>query len=250
MVSWRRRNKTEGARQEVPVDGRADPGGDGTDGLDGAPEEEQAETEDARRAALETRRTQVGPFDAAEISPDQGGVDLGALRLDPPPGAELRLEVEADGQRVVAATLVSEGSSVQVHVFAAPRTSGVWDEVRGEIATSVAAQGGATQEVEVPGGFGRELLVRMPATTPDGQEGFTLSRFSGVDGPRWFLRAVFSGPAAVERAAAAPLEATVRSAVVVRGTDAMAPRELLALSLPQGAVQAVPGAGDEGEGSR
>ena len=258
MVSWRRRRTAREAGQEgdggdagtdatgaAGPDGSGDADGDG-DGDDGAAaaaaasEQELAEAEDARLDALEVRRSQVGPFDASEVPAEHGGVDLGALRLAPPPGAELRLEVEPDGQRVVAATVVAGGSSVQVHVFAAPRTAGVWDEVRGEIAASVAAQGGATQEVEAPGGLGRELLVRMPATTPDGQEGFTLTRFSGVDGPRWFLRAVFSGPAALDRAAAAPLEACVRSAVVVRGDEAMAPRDLLALSLPDGAVPAGP----------
>ena len=277
MVSWRRRRTARGAAQAAArVDDAG--GGSGTvdvaDGIDpadtvdpvdtadpadpvdtadpaegagdaspgAASEQELAEAEDARLAALEVRRSQVGPFDASEVSPEHGGVDLGALRLVPPPGAELRLEVEPDGQRVVAATVVAHGSSVQVHVFAAPRTTGVWDEVRSEIAASVGAQGGAAQEVEAPGGFGRELLARMPATTPDGQEGFTLTRFSGVDGPRWFLRAVFSGPAVLDRSAAAALEACVRSAVVVRGEEAMAPRDLLALSLPEGAVPAAPGA--------
>jgi len=53
-----------------------------------------------------------------------------------------------------------------------------------------------------------------------------------VDGPRWFLRAVFTG-AAVEPARAGAVEDLVRALVVNRGTEAMAPRELLPLKLPE-----------------
>jgi len=63
------------------------------------------------------------------------------------------------------------------------------------------------------------------------------SRFTGIDGPRWFLRAVFHGPAAYEPESAGPLEGLVRDVIVVRGGEAMAPRELLALKLPQGAAE-------------
>lgn len=55
----------------------------------------------------------------------------------------------------------------------------------------------------------------------------------GVDGPRWFLRGVLSGRAAIDDDAAAPLLEVLRAAVVVRGTEPMAPRELLPLALPR-----------------
>ncbi len=219
------------AEERAPGD--ADAGPDDPDRA-GALEAEHAE--DARREALETRRSQSGPFDASEVELDTAPVDLGALRLAAPQGMELRLEVEQENQRVVAVTLASGPSSVQVHVFAAPRRAGVWDEVRGEIAESVKGQGGAVQEIDNDTGFGRELLAQLPAKTPDGRDGFTVTRFAGVDGPRWFLRAVFSGAAALERAAAAPFEAAVRDLVVVRGDEAMAPRDLLSLRLPPGAA--------------
>lgn len=57
-------------------------------------------------------------------------------------------------------------------------------------------------------------------------------RFVGVDGPRWFLRAVISGHAAVQPAAAATLEAVFQDTVVVRGQMAMAPRTPITLTLP------------------
>lgn len=173
-----------------------------------------------------------GPFDVTEVTDEVHRVDLGALRVPGVPGMELRLEVEDGSRRVIAVTVVLAGSTVQFQAFAAPRTQGIWAEVRGEIAASLAGAGGATQEV--PGPYGTELLARVPAQAPDGTQGTAPARFVGVDGPRWFLRAVFSGPAAVDAEAAAPLESLLRSVVVVRGSEAMAPRDLLPLQLPQG----------------
>ena len=57
----------------------------------------------------------------------------------------------------------------------------------------------------------------MPSAGPDGRTVFAPARFVGVDGPRWFLRAVFSGRAAIDEEAAQPLIEVVRGTVVVRG---------------------------------
>jgi hypothetical protein len=200
-------------------------------------------TKDTAAADAETRRREQGPFDLSEAEPDERRIDLGALQIPGRQGMELRLEVEDSTKRVIAVTVAMSGSTLQMQVFAAPRTFGVWDDVRREIAAEVTRQGGTADEV--PGPFGRELIARIPVRTPDGRSGHRPSRFVGVDGPRWFLRGVFGGPAAHDHDAAAPLEDVLRSAVVVRGTEAMAPRDLLALRLPAGAspaaAQAEPG---------
>jgi hypothetical protein len=57
----------------------------------------------------------------------------------------------------------------------------------------------------------------------------------GVDGPRWFLRGVISGDAAVDPQLGAVMEELFRSVVVVRGTAPMPPRDLIPLHMPQGA---------------
>ena len=57
-------------------------------------------------------------------------------------------------------------------------------------------------------------------------------RFIGIDGPRWFVRALFGGAAARDHDAAVPLEAVLRATVVVRGTDPMAPGDPLGLHVP------------------
>jgi hypothetical protein len=200
----------------------------------------------ADATAREAARARSGPFDSSEESGDVQRVDLGALRVPARPGMELRLELEDQTQRVIAATIGLEGSTVQIQVFAAPRTQGIWDEIRPEIAAQVTRQGGSADEL--PGSFGRELLARLPVRTPDGRTAHRPTRFVGVDGPRWFLRAVFSGPAASDDQAAQTLEEMVRGVVVVRGREAMAPRDLLPLTLPaqehRGEAPGAQGAGD------
>lgn len=190
------------------------------------PSSDEALVEDADGGA----ETPVGPYDAGDVPDAFQRLDLGALLLPPRPGMELRLELEERTKRVIAATVGLAGSTVQLQAFAAPRTEGLWEDIRADIAAQVGRQGGSVEEVQ--GTFGPELLARLPARTPDGRTGQRVARFVGVDGPRWFLRGVFGGPAAGDADAARDLEDVVRGIVVVRGTEAMAPRDLLPLRLP------------------
>lgn len=184
-----------------------------------------------------------GPFDRTEVDGLDGRLDLGALWMTGAAGMELRLEVEQESQNVVGVTAVLGESAVQLQAFAAPRTEGIWDDIRTEIAASITSQGGTADETSGP--FGAELLARMPGQGPDGRTVFSPARFLGIDGPRWFLRAVLSGRAAIDEDAASALLEVVRATVVVRGDEAMAPRELLTLKLPD---QPDPAAQDEADG--
>jgi hypothetical protein len=182
----------------------------------------------AAQAAAQLRAN--GPFDLSEVGDTADLLDLGSLLVAPVEDMQLQLELnEENGEHVVGVTVLIADSAVQVQAFAAPRSEGIWDEVREEIASGITQQGGTADEAD--GSFGRELLARVPNPTPEGRTEFRPARFIGVDGPRWFLRAVFTGPA-IDPEHAEPLERLVRSLVVVRGQDAMAPRELLPLKLP------------------
>ena len=172
-----------------------------------------------------------GPFDRSEVESLEGRLDLGALWLTGFPGMELRLEVEEESQSVVGVTAVLGESAVQLQGFAAPRSEGIWEDIRAEIAASITSQGGTADKTAGP--LGAELRAQMPGQGADGRTVFSPVRFVGVDGPRWFLRAVISGPAATDEGAASTLLDVVRSTVVVRGDEAMAPRELLPLKLPE-----------------
>ena len=124
------------------------------------------------------------------------------MKVLPREGLHLRLEVEEGTKRVVAIGLDYANSTLQVQPFAAPRSSGLWHEIRAQIADQIARQGGTTTVRD--GAFGPELLAQIPVAAAEGQAGqMRLARFIGVDGPRWFLRGVIAGEAAVDPASAA-----------------------------------------------
>jgi len=177
-----------------------------------------------------------GPFDRSEVTELGERFDFGAIALQPMADMELRLDVDQDTQNITGITAVLGDSACQVQVFAAPKSRGLWDDIRDEIADGLIGGGGSATEQLGP--LGIELLVRIPARGKDGRTTYSAARFAGVDGPRWFLRAVFSGAAAVDEEVAAPLLAFVRNAVVHRGTEARAPREMLALKVPESVMEA------------
>lgn len=188
--------------------------------------------------------TEHGPLDRSEVVDDSEYLNLGSIWLRGQQGLELRLEVNEQEQQITGVTAVIGESAVQLQAFAAPRTEGVWIDIRDEIATSITGSGGTAEIVSGP--FGEELLTRMPQTGPDGRTMFMPARFLGVDGPRWFLRAVVSGRAAIEPEAATEVHDLVRTAVVDRGEEAMPPRELLPLRLPESDATADPAQQTEG----
>ncbi|GAA4219200.1 hypothetical protein FHR32_000332 [Streptosporangium album] len=171
-----------------------------------------------------------GPWDSGEPYPERERVDLGGMHLPVDPGFEVQLNLA--GEQIVGAVIMVDESALQVHAFAAPKRNGIWDEVRDELAGGVKSAGGTTEEREGP--FGVELAAKVPA---DGVA--QPVRYIGVDGPRWFLRAVISGRAALDAEAAATLESVIRDIVVVRGDEPMAPKEAIGLRLPPEARQAM-----------
>ncbi len=179
-------------------------------------------------------RAEGGPWDAGEPYPARDRVDLGSLQVPVGPGHEIQL-VMAD-QHGAWVTVRHGESEMQLQAFAAARRGALWDDVRGEIADEVRHAGGESEDR--PGSFGIELTARVPAEPGLPASGFQLVRFVGVDGPRWFLRGLFTGPAAAGGEAASTLEEVLRDVVVVRGEHPVPPREILELRLPPEARQA------------
>ena len=177
----------------------------------------------------------AGPWDMAEPHPDLPRVDLGSLQVPVLDGMDIQLVfAEEHGAWVTVRHGLSE---LQLQAFAAPKRDSLWDDVRAEIAAEITTAGGMSQESGGP--FGTELLARVPAEPGQPGSGLRPVRFAGVDGPRWFLRGLFSGDAAENPAAAAPLEALLREVVVVRGDHPVPPRDLLELRLPPEAAAAL-----------
>lgn len=185
----------------------------------------------------------AGPWDAADAPDDDTPrIDLGSLHVPAPEGVELRVDVQ--DQVVVNATLVHGPNAIQIQAFAAPKRGGIWLDVRDEIAKSVREGGGSAELADGP--LGPELHARVPAPPPSqggpAGGGAQPLRFIGVDGPRWFLRGLLSGPAATDPNQARRLIEVFCGTVVHRGGEAMAPRELLPLRLPKEAMQHHPDA--------
>jgi hypothetical protein len=200
-----------------------------------------------------------GPYDIAEVedldSEENGPrIDLGSMILTGVPGSELRLQVAEDTQQIVSAMLIIEtiveapagtkervqtySSALELGAYAAPRSGGLWTELREEIAEGATEAGGSVSIGEGP--FGVEVRRLVPVTTPDGEEGYQPSRMWVAEGPRWLLRGIVYGQAAIEEDLDSPVVADVLSAfrqvVIRRGDEAMAPGDLLPLAMPAGLV--------------
>jgi Protein of unknown function (DUF3710) len=209
-----------------------------------APETEPAGAEPGEETELADERADPGapaaaaargPWDAADDVPDAERIDFGSLLVPLAEGFEIQLNIADDQGPLIL--IVRDDSSLQLQAFAAPKSDGLWDDVRQEIAAAVAEAGGDSEDADGP--FGPELRARVPGEPSLGQSGLQPVRFLGVDGPRWFLRGVIAGPAARRPEAAAPFEDLFGGLVVVRGTHPVPPRELLEIQLPEEARQAM-----------
>lgn len=187
-------------------------------------------------AAAHDRRSEVGPWDISERPPDTDDprvIDLGGMLVTGRAGLELRLQTDPGTQAIVAVMLVSQDGAVELRAFAAGRTTGVWDDIRRDVAAEAARLGGTATETQ--GEYGPELRVVVPLQAPDGTSVTQTSRVVGIEGPRWMVRATFLGAPATAPDPEHVLTSALRDVVVVRGQEAMAPREPLPLRLPPNA---------------
>ena len=201
-----------------------------------------------------------GPYDITEVdsiesTEENPKIDLGSLILTPVPGSELRLQVAEESGEIVSAMLVIErmvqppasanqqrqtySSALELGAYAAPRSGGLWADLRDEISRSATEAGGTASLAEGP--FGVELRRLIPVTTPDGEEGYQPSRMWVAEGPRWLLRGIVYGQAAIEDDTDSPVVADVldafRQVIVRSGDEAMAPGDLLPLTMPSNVSQ-------------
>lgn len=166
-----------------------------------------------------------GPYDSRQAPDGVQRLDLGSLLIPALEGVEVRVQANPDGG-VEQVVLVHGDSALQLGVFAAPRSEGIWDEVRAEIAAAMKSDGAAPQEFDGP--YGVELAARV--NTPEGPADV---RFVGVDGPRWMVRALFQGLAAADPGQEGVLGECLRGLVVVRDEEARPVREALPMRLPR-----------------
>lgn len=177
-------------------------------------------------AEYEGRGDERGPWDVEDENvPDYDEyLDMGSYYLPFLKGIELRVKANRATQQVLGTTITYGSSSVEIEAFAAPKTLGLWDDVRADL---IEANKDAK---EVEGVFGTELA--LPVTVKGGRR--VLTRIVGVDGPRWMLRGIFSGKAATdpEGEEAKALNQFFADIVVERGDNPLAPRDLIPMHPP------------------
>ena len=182
-----------------------------------------------------------GPFDITEVETrdfSKGYMDLGAIKVPMRKNVSYRLEQEQANQKVFAVSAVHENSTLQIQAFAAPRSGGQWDEIRQEMFDQNKNAKGARVTLEY-GEFGRELLIRVPAKLPDGRQGERVARFLGIDGPRWMIRAMIMGKAAIDKAQAGILYDILKDTVIDRGERPLPARQMLELTPPENVLAAM-----------
>lgn len=189
---------------------------------------ESAETVLAEPASeYQGRGEERGPWDVNdEDVPDYDDyLDLGAYYLPFLRGIQLRIKANRATQQVLGSTITFGSSSLEIEAFAAPKTLGLWDDVRGDLLEANKAAS------EVDGVFGTEL--KLPVNVKGGKTVNT--RIVGVDGPRWMLRGIFSGKAANDDGNSDDTEALNKyfaDIVVERGDEPLAPRDLIPMHPP------------------
>lgn len=213
------------------------------------PAEGASTAEEPAAALSEPAEPGAVPKDFSEIESKKGYLDFGAVLVPVTKDQKVRLDIDQKSKRVVSLTIAVGQASIQLQPFSAPKSGGIWEDVRGQIEESVVKQKGRVKQVE--GRFGKELHARVPTVLKDGRKGWRAARFVGFEGKRWFLRGVIGGRGAIDRAAAQGVEDLFAQIVVVRGEEPLPPRELLKLSPPAGAKRVVvPRRGAQGSGTQ
>lgn len=177
----------------------------------------------------------IGPYDSTQLNDVRPYVDFGSLRIEPRQEVAISVEIEPQTGRVLFITLDLNGSKLQLMPIAAPKTDGIWTEVRHSIAERISQQGGAAQEGVGP--LGVQLDAKLPLVDEQGRpSGFRMARFIGFDGPRWCLRGEISGAALGDFRAENEIVELFRSVIVHRGEEPYPPNEPLPLKVPTGSV--------------
>ncbi len=164
-----------------------------------------------------------GPWDVDdENAPDWDEyININSIYIPVIEGMELRLKASNATGEILGATVTHGSSSLELEAFAAPKTMGLWDDIRQELLDSNA------KAEEVDGEFGKEVLLPVSVK---GKK--FVSRVVGVDGPRWLLRGIFTGSAAEESEEKTLLDTFFHAIVVNRGEEPLAPHDLIPMTPP------------------
>lgn len=208
---------------------------DADDADDDDDEDEDAEPVDWR---------EDGPFDIDEVdleADDVDRLDFGSLILTPFEGMEVHLNVDQASSQIMAAAVIDGESAIELALFGAPRSGGFAAEVAEEL-VRVSAEAEAQAELH-DGPFGEEVFRRVVLPPPSEGAAPMLQeqRIWLVEGPGWLLRGVVMGAAAAtDRGEDADSDVLdfFRNIVVRRGAEAVAPGDVIPMTMPTDLVGA------------
>lgn len=164
-----------------------------------------------------------GPFDDDDEQPPaaSGRVDFGAVRVPVPAAGSVTVEPTANG-RLQAVHVSLPHGRLSFSALAAPKSERLWPNLAVEIDASLRKGGASVRSFQ--GEWGRELHARTDAAT---------SVFVGVDGARWMLYGVATGPSQHAQALEGELRRMLKDTVVVRGSSPYPVRTVLPLTMPE-----------------
>jgi hypothetical protein len=165
-----------------------------------------------------------GPFDIEDFDDSatatEARLDLGAVLLPLPEGAQLQVELTETGVPS-AVWVVTANGRFTIAAYAAPKTGGLWREVAGELAESL-RKDGATVSIQ-DGRWGREVVGTAAGVV----------RFIGVDGYRWMIRCVVNGSPETVDALTDEARNALMDTVIRRGDTPLPVRTPLPVQLPE-----------------
>lgn len=187
-----------------------------------------AERGDERPTPADGPHERSSVRDVAEYYTDLGfgHVDLGSMVIGVPPGRDLNVVLDPNGQPEFH--VLTESSRVIPHVYAAPKSAGQWRSWVTELREQLEAQD-ATVEIE-DGPWGREVVATLPGA---------VFRVIGADGPRWMAEVRVMSVAERADVAAEEGREVLRHLLVHRGDGPMPVREHLPVSVPEEVQQAL-----------
>ncbi|MBA0044873.1 DUF3710 domain-containing protein [Mycobacterium sp. NPDC050853] len=166
-----------------------------------------------------------GPYEIEDFdSPEDAGtgrLDLGSVLIPVPETGQIQVELTASGEPGAVFVLTPNGR-YSVAAYAAPKSTGLWREIAAELADSLRKE---SAEVSIVDGlWGREVA----GVTAGGSV-----RFIGVDGYRWMIRCVLTGPPETIEALTKEAREAVADTVVRRDDHPYPVRTPLPVALPE-----------------
>jgi Protein of unknown function (DUF3710) len=173
----------------------------------------------------------AGPYDSGDAAEQltRGLVDFGSLLVPVPPNATARAQ-HCPPERWPGVHIEAPVGHLRLHVLAAPRSGSLWGQLSLDIFGSL--DGRDTRVSREQGRWGVEITCTSAES---------VTRFVGVDGPRWTLYGVATGPVELATEQASALRAIMRGTVVVRGEGPFPVSSALPLASPAEAATDEPG---------